>query len=306
MIFIYLRHRRAPKVDKEGDEEICKEIINSLLNNEYKIFFLPSGSAGVFLSIFIAKKFYDTILVPDMGGWKGFLKYPKIFNLNIEKIETNLGVIENINYKDKALILTSLSGYLAENPLKEIREACDENNILFIEDISNKIGGDCGYGDLVVCSTGSPKILNCEYGGFLGIKEEIFKKIKDEFLDIYKTYKTINYFNILKEELLEAKKTYRLYIKSNNFLKKRIKNTYFKNSESLSIFIECNNPRELSKIINSKIKLDNKKSLTTICPTYDRILRKGVVFETKKIEKRDLKENLKDILRVLVEVCSLE
>ena len=42
------------------------------------------------------------------------------------------------------------------------------------------------------------------------------------------------------------------------------------------------------KKINSLIKLDNNKSITTVCPNYDRVLRNGVVFETKKIDVSEL------------------
>ncbi len=301
---MYLRHRRPNiygLVNKEGNKEEVEEIINSLLKEDYKLFFLPSGSAGVFISIFLVRK-YKKILIPDMGGWRGFLNYPNILEMDIEKIKTNLGVVEEINYKNLPFIITSLPGYLTENNLKKIKEIAEDNKLFFIEDISGKIGGDCGYGDIVVASTGSPKILNCEYGGFIGVKEEIYNNFKNELNILTKTYKTINYFSLLKEELLNAKKVYKGYVECNFKIKRRL-NTLFKDKESLSVFIGCKNNKELSKNINSLIKLDNKKSLTTLCPNYERILKKGVVFETKKIQLEDLKENLREIIKILVELC---
>ncbi|ENN96663.1 hypothetical protein J422_01186 [Methanocaldococcus villosus KIN24-T80] len=284
-----LRYRRVRLANKEGDKREVIRIINHLLNNEYDIIFLPSGSSGVFLSMFLADKFY----IPDMGGWEGFLKYPKVLNKSFEILKTNFGIIDlDILSKIKggALLVTSLAGYLAEQPLKEIRKICNENEILFIEDISGKIGGDCGYGDVIICSTGSPKILNCGYGGFLGIAKNSnldLEKIKE----IAKTYKTINYFGLLKEELIDAEKVYKTYIKANYKIKKEI-DCYFKEHEGLSIFIECDNPKEKAKEINSKIMLDNFKSLTTICPNYNRLLKKGIVFETKKIDYKELEEDV--------------
>ena len=294
-----LRHRRPDiygLMNREGSEKDAEKLINDLLNREYKIIFLPSGSAAVFLSMWIAKIYNEKIFIPDMGGWQGFLKFPKILNLKTKMIKTNLGVVD-VEALDKCLeqkssiILTSLAGYLAPHPLKEIKKLCEEKEVLFIEDISGKVGGDCGYGDIVVCSTGSPKILNCEYGGFLGISREAEEILGNKLNDIKilsKTYKTINYFGLLKEELLNAKKTYKKYVLTNKIIKEELENTYFKESEGISVFIEYENSKAISKKINSLIKLDNNKSITTVCPNYDRVLRNGVVFETKKIDVSEL------------------
>ncbi|ADC68919.1 conserved hypothetical protein [Methanocaldococcus sp. FS406-22] len=306
-----LRHRR-PNIyglmNKEGSKEEVEIIINDLLNRDYKITFLPSGSSAVFLSMWIAKIYSNEILIPDMGGWQGFLKFPKVLNLKTNMVETNLGIID-VEKLDKYLgrnssfILTSLAGYLAPQPLKEIKKLCEEREVLFIEDISGKIGGDCGYGDIVVCSTGSPKILNCEYGGFLGISKETEEKLGNALNDIKilsKTYKTVNYFGLLKEELLNAKKVYKKYVMANKIIKNEIENAYFKEYEGISVFIECDNPKNASKKINSLIKLDNKKSITTICPNYERILKNGIVFETKKIDVSELnKEVINEIIVTL-------
>ncbi|XRO75791.1 hypothetical protein ACO3TA_02710 [Methanocaldococcus sp. 28A] len=308
MILKYRRPNTYGLINKEGNKEEVEMIINELLNRDYKITFLPSGSSAVFLSMWIAKTYSDEILIPDMGGWQGFLKFPKLLNLKFNMLKTNLGIID-IENLDKAIkenssvILTSLAGYLAPQPLKEIKKLCEEKEILFIEDISGKIGGDCGYGDIIVCSTGSPKILNCEYGGFLGISKDIEEKLGNALNDIkiiFKTYKIVNYFGLLKEELLNAKKTYKKYIIANKKIKNEIENAYFKEYEGISIFIECENPKNTSKKINSLIKLDNKKSITTICPNYDRVLKNGIVFETKKIDVSELnKEVINEIIAIL-------
>ena len=253
-----LRHRRPDiygLMNREGSEKDAEKLINDLLNREYKIIFLPSGSAAVFLSMWMAKIYSEGILIPDMGGWQGFLKFPKVLNLKTNMVETNLGIID-VEKLDKYLgrnssfILTSLAGYLAPHPLKGIKKLCEEKEVLFIEDISGKVGGDCGYGDIVVCSTGSPKILNCEYGGFLGISREAEEILGNKLNDIKilsKTYKTINYFGLLKEELLNAKKTYKKYVLTNKIIKEELKNTYFKESEGISVFIECENSKAISK-----------------------------------------------------------
>ena len=79
-----------------------------------------------------------------------------------------------------------------------------------------------------------------------------------------------------------------------------IKNANFKASEGISVFVECENSKAISKKINILITLDNNKSITTVCPNYDRVLRNGVVFETKKIDVSELDdETINEIIERL-------
>ncbi len=309
-----VRHRRPSLwglVNKEGDKSKIEKIINDLVKKDYKIIFFPSGSAAIFMALWIAKQYKKDLLVPNMGGWKGFLDFPKTLGLKTKIFETHLGIVDVENLekdlqKDSSLIITSLAGYLSPQPLKEIKKICEEKNSLFIEDISGKIGGDCGYGDIIVCSTGSPKIVNCEYGGFLGLSREVEEMVKgdENFKLLSKTYKTINYFGLLKEELLNAKKVYKKYVDVNKKIKNELENAYFKDLEGISIFLECENPKCVSRKINEEIKLDNGKSITTLCPTYERILKSGITFETKKIDVSDLTDDTVDeIISILSSIC---
>ncbi|ADG13776.1 conserved hypothetical protein [Methanocaldococcus infernus ME] len=289
-----LRYRKVPNVELEGEEEVAKEMINDLLNNDYKIYFLPSGNSAIFLIVSL----FNNFTVPDVGGWKKFVDFCKILNKNFEFLKTEHGLVREV--KGKYLYLTTLSGYLAKQDMKRIKKECEEKNIFLIEDLSGAIGGDCGYGDIIVGSTGEPKILNCGYGGFIGISEELSIKVDD----IVKSFKTKNYFGLLIEELMNAKRCYRAYVKANYKMKKNIESSFFKDREGISLFIKHDKPKELAKKINSAIKLTKRKSLTTICPNYNRIDVKGVVFETKKIDYRELnnkvvKEITKEITNII-------
>ena len=103
----------------------------------------------------------------------------KFLNKNIITLKTDLGLI-NPNYIDNleikensALIFTSFAGYTAEQDTKSISKYCKDNNITTIEDASAGIGdkkhvlGNGKYSDIIIASTGSPKIINVGSGGFI-------------------------------------------------------------------------------------------------------------------------------------------
>ncbi|ABR56280.1 conserved hypothetical protein [Methanococcus aeolicus Nankai-3] len=302
------------QLNKEGNINELNNVLNDLLQYDKELHILPSGNASIFIA---SKIIYDlnnccNILVPDMGGWKGFINYPKSFNHNVLKLTTNDGIVD-INVLDetikknniKALFLTSLAGYLAVQPLKEIKKICSENNVIFVEDISGGVGGNCGYGDIIVCSTGAPKIINCEYGGFMGISGDIKQQLKENnklenLKHLLKTYKVPNIHGSIKEEALRARETYKKCVVFSNIIKEEFENSYYKDNEGVGVFIEHNNPNEIVKKINNIIKLDDGKSILTKCPLYERILKKGFVLELKKIDIRYItKNNIDEIMYII-------
>uniref|UniRef100_A9A8V0 Aspartate aminotransferase-like enzyme n=1 Tax=Methanococcus maripaludis (strain C6 / ATCC BAA-1332) TaxID=444158 RepID=A9A8V0_METM6 len=300
---------RKPCIESEirtsGNPDELKRIINDLLFFEKEINILPSGNSAIHIASIIVSKLNPNskTLIPDMGGWKGFETYSKLSGLNVETLKTDLGVVNTEFLEEKikesgvkSLFLTSLAGYLAEQPLEEIAKICKENDCFFIEDVSGKIGGKCGYGDMIVCSTGSPKIINCEYGGFLGISKETNENLKDinlkeDIKNILKTYKMPDIYGKLIEETLISKKSYNFCVKFSNIIKENMENAYFMDSNGVSVFLEYENPKEIAKNIDKLVKLDNGKSIVTLCPLYERILRKGIVLEIKKMDVHNISED---------------
>jgi hypothetical protein len=93
------------------------------------------------------------------------------------------------------------------------------------------------------------------------------------------------------EETLISKKSYELCIKFSNIVKENMENAYFKDSHGVSVFLSYENPKEIAKNIDKSVKLNNGKSILTMCPLYERILRKGVVLEIKKMDIHKISEN---------------
>ncbi|MBP2200657.1 hypothetical protein J3E07_000055 [Methanococcus voltae] len=321
---------------KEGNEQETSLVINSILKNNYHIHYLPSGDASIYMACNILN-FYNSknsnlencvnAIIPDMGAWNGFKNYSELLGFDIISLKTEDGVInpkylktffENLVYgqsnesipKDilNVLFITSSAGYLQSQKIKEIAELCKEYNVILFEDISGKVGGNCGYGDLIVCSTGSPKIINCEYGGFFGLSSDFMKliddaehskEIKNNAKKILKTYKIPNIYGSIMYEALNAKETYQKYVEYCMYIKEKINHSEFLNEEGISLFINSKNPNKFSKQINEHIKLSNGKSLVTKCPNKNRILKDGVVLEIKKLDLNHIS------IRDLDEICNI-
>ncbi len=305
-------HRRPIYYKNNKGINDIRNILNHLLKCPIKNFhILPSGNSAIYLSLYLLSKLkYKTLLIPDMGFWTGFINYGKMLNFDIVKFKTEDGYINTetiekeinkiVEEKNEKPILgiTTLGGYLVRNPVKEIKEICDKYGVIFIEDISGGIGGNCGYGDIILCSTGSPKVVNCEYGGFLVIYDELFNKIKfddyniikNDFNYLLKSYKVPeSIYSHMYSEISICQKTYKKLVEYSDILKNTVECSKYVDKEGIGVFLDCN-PLTI-KHLNKKIVLNNGKSLFTKCPIYERVLKKGLVIEVKKIHIYDMEKD---------------
>ena len=171
----------------ENFENRCIEKIKRITSHEF-VKMTSSGNN----SILIALSAIDgDIIVPDQGGWHGFKQIAKFLNKNVVTLKTDLGII-NPDYIDEleikensALIFTSFAGYCGEQDTKKISEYCNDNDITTIEDASAGIGdaqhklGNGNFSDIILASTGSPKMINVGSGGFITTNsEEFFDRTK--------------------------------------------------------------------------------------------------------------------------------
>lgn len=142
-----------------------------------------SGNNSIFIAL---SSIEGDIIVPDQGGWHGFKQIAKFLNKNIITLKTDLGIInpqylDELDIPDKsALIFTSFAGYSGEQDIKDISKYCKNNDIITIEDASAGIGdkkhdlGNGKYSDIIIASTGSPKIINVGSGGFISTNNNEF------------------------------------------------------------------------------------------------------------------------------------
>ena len=265
--------------------------ISQFLNKDYKIFFVNSATFGLFSILFDSN--ISRIGIPDQGGFKGFLEIPKLLKKNYIEMPTDNGVIVPRFKKEfDVYLFSSLSGYLKSNPSKKICEELMNQGIISIEDISGVFSDkEFGWADIVYCSTGSPKILECGYGGFVGVSSDIDLEESEKVMALSKMPES--YFLKLIDEVENSKEKLDALRDMAHIFHKSSLDIPYNDPKSFSIFVRNENPNKTLEVLNKEIKPKSGKSLFTKCPRYDRTKEKGFVIETIKLygmEKNEIKE----------------
>ena len=304
--------------DKKDYSKIAEEKLCNLTNhNECKL--VNSGNAAILTAM---NSIEGAILIPDQGAWNGFKQIANFLNKEIITIKTNQGLIEinhledainnTINNKEllsnnqNALFLTSFAGYTAEQNIKEISKFCHENNILLVEDASGAISDSSkklangNYSDIIIGSTGSPKIVNVGYGGFITTNNtNVFDKSKL----ILKTSKINNIIAAgISAELDFAKENLNKTLKACNYLKNNLNNVIHQDKRGINVILSSED-KSLSFNLRNEFKLDNHGMITK-CPNYNRLKEKGVAIEIKNLDTSCLsKDNLDEIINIVNYYC---
>ena len=280
-------------------ESKCQDKIKDLTSHEFaKI--TSSGNNSIFVALSAIK---GDIIVPDQGGWHGFKQIAKFLNKNILTLETDLGII-NPKYLDdieinenSALIFTSFAGYSGEQDTKSISKYCKNNDIITIEDASAGIGdkkgnlGNGKYSDIILASTGSPKIINVGSGGFITTNmEEIFKN-NTMPQKLSKTNEII--CSGICSELDNVEKNLELTLNATKHLRKHITNTIHGKKRGVNIIIPHDNAKEISWNLKKSLPIDKSGFITT-CPNYNRVKQKAISIEIKNLDYECLKQEYLD------------
>jgi len=271
------------------------------LNKDYKIYFVNSATFGLFSILFDSN--IKKIGIPDQGGFKGFIEIPKLLKKNYSEIPTDNGVIiPKFKKEFDVFLFTSLSGHIRSNPSREICKELLNKGIVSIEDISGVFPDkDFGWADVIYCSTGSPKILECGYGGFVGISSDINLEESEKIMSFSKLPES--YFLKLNEEIENAQEKLDSLRNMVQIFQKSSLDIPYKEAKSISVFVKDENPTKSLELLNKKIRPRTGKSLFTKCPRYDRTKEKGFVIETIKLygmEKDEVKEISEKIEKIIL------
>jgi hypothetical protein len=271
------------------------------LNKDYKIYFVNSATFGLFSILFDSN--IKKIGIPDQGGFKGFIEIPKLLKKNYSEIPTDNGVIMPKFKKEfDVFLFTSLSGHIRSNPSLEICKELMNKGIVSIEDVSGVFPDtDFGWADVIYCSTGSPKILECGYGGFVGVSSDINLEESEKIMSFSKLPES--YFFKLSDELENAQEKLNILRNMAQIFQKSSLEIPYKESKSISVFVKDENPNKSLELLNKTIKPKTGKSLFTKCPRYDRTKEKGFVIETIKLygmENDEVKEISEMIEKIIL------
>ncbi|BDZ70571.1 DegT/DnrJ/EryC1/StrS family aminotransferase [Methanobacterium petrolearium] len=210
--------------------KLAEESIKSFTNHEHSRV-LCSGNAAIMVAMSNMK---GPVMIPNQGGWSGFIKMAEFLGLKLIRVPTKMGVIDLKVLKDHikqnnpdSLFITSFAGYMAEQPVKEIYEICEDHDVILVEDASGSVGDPqknlaCGdHAHIIVASTGYPKIVNVGSGGFISTNNVKF------FKDAHYLIKTVKSSPVicagLVEEIKKAPESLTKTLKACEFLKKEFK-----------------------------------------------------------------------------------
>ena len=281
------------------DDAIAK--IKELTNHE-DVKITSSGNNSIFIALSAIE---GDIIIPDQGGWHGFKQIAKFLGKNIVTLKTDLGLINTdyineLDLKDNsALIFTSFAGYTAEQDIKSISKYCKDNNITTIEDASAGIGdsksllGNSKYSDIVIASTGSPKIINVGSGGFIATSNpEVFKKTTLP-QKLSKSNEII--CAGICSELENVSEKLEVTVNATEHLKKHIPDVIHANKRGVNVIIPHDDAKSISWNLKKSLTT-NKSGFITTCPNYNRIKQKAIAVEIKNLDYDCLKKEYLDII----------
>ena len=285
---------------------LAQDKISEITGHEH-VKTVNSGNSAILSAMNLFK---DKILVPDQGGWTGFRNMAEFRGIEVIEVPTDLGIInpefleDTINkYKPEALFITSFAGYIAEQPVKDLFEICDDNGVILVEDASGGIGdrekklGNGEHAHVIVASTGSPKIVNVGSGGFISTNNnELFKKSKV----LLKTLKAnpITCAGI-SAEIKNAPKILSKTTEACSVLKKEFKSVIHPDKRGISVALKTDDPKKTGYLLRQELKAD-RRSIVTVCPRYERVMIDAVCLEIKNLDVECLEnDNLKEIIQIV-------
>ena len=286
-------------VDKNF-EESCIAKIRDLTTKEH-VKMTSSGNNSIFIAL---SAITGDIIIPDQGGWHGFKQIAKFLDRNIVTLKTDAGLI-NTDYLDEleisegsALIFTSFAGYTAEQDIRSIVSYCKDNSITTIEDASAGIGDSENRlgcrSDIILASTGSPKIINVGSGGFIATDDDDVFKRTSLPQKLSKTTEII--CSGIDNEIDNVSKNLQVSLNATEHVKKHIPDTLHADKRGINVIIPHENSKSICWDLKKTLTTD-KSGIITTCPNYNRVKQKAICIEIKNLDYACLeKENLDIII----------
>ena len=286
-------------VDKNF-EESCIAKIRDLTTKEH-VKMTSSGNNSIFIAL---SAITGDIIIPDQGGWHGFKQIAKFLDRNIVTLKTDAGLI-NTDYLDEleisegsALIFTSFAGYTAEQDIRSIVSYCKDNSITTIEDASAGIGDSENRlgcrSDIILASTGSPKIINVGSGGFISTDDDDVFTRTSLPQKLSKTTEII--CSGIDNEIDNVSKNLQVSLNATEHVKKHIPNTLHADKRGINVIIPHENSKSICWDLKKTLTTD-KSGIITTCPNYNRVKQKAICIEIKNLDYACLeKENLDIII----------
>jgi DegT/DnrJ/EryC1/StrS aminotransferase family len=299
-----LELRKPEKIVSHVKE--AESLLKTTTNHEHaKV--VNSGNSAIMAAM---SNFNGPIILPNQGGWIGFKKMAEFLGLEVLYTPTNLGIIDIellqdlvIKKRPEALFLTSFAGYMAEQPVEEIYQICEDHGVFLVEDASGAVGDPSGnlccgkHAHILLASTGSPKIVNVGSGGFITSNDSnIFKN------NIY-LYKTLRASTVscagMVEEIKRAPQVFSRILSACDFLKKELKFVLHSKKRGINVCLPTDHPKAMARELKKSLNVHGG-AMITACPRYDRINLPAVCLEIKNLDTRCLNvDNLTEMANIV-------
>ena len=286
----------------KGAEDSIKNLTG---HNNVKV--VNSGNSAI---LSVMSTINGAILIPDQGGWSGFEEIARVLKVPTKKIDTNQGVLDPeilteflTDHRVEAVFLTSLAGYTAEQPLKEIYQICDQNDVLLVEDASGALGDPtkklawAKQAHVILASTGSPKMVNAGGGGFLSTDQE---EIVGDSKKITKTLRASPLTcAAIRVEVQNASESFTKTVDACEYLKKEFNSAFHREKRGVNVCLSTEDPKKFAYQLREHIKIDGGNMITT-CPRNERLTEPAVCLEIKNLDLRCLsQEKLEGLVEVV-------
>ena len=293
--------------DKSVDHlKEAENLLKTTTNHEH-VRVVNSGNSAILAAM---SNFNGPIILPNQGGWIGFKKIAEILGLKVLYMPTNLGIIDIellqdfiIEKRPEALFLTSFAGYMAEQPVKEIYQICEDHGVFLVEDASGAVGDPSGnlccgkHAHILLASTGSPKIVNVGSGGFITSNDS---KIFNNNIYLYKTLRasTVTLAGMV-EEIRRAPQVFSRTLSACDFLKKELKFVLHSKKRGINVCLPTDHAKSMARELRKSLNVYGGAMITT-CPRYDRINLPAVCLEIKNLDTRCLNvDNLTEMANII-------
>lgn len=250
------------------------------LTKHENVVLVDRGNTAIYEALKIAKKRNDKryVLIQDQGGWLSYEKLAKKAGLEVKRLKTENGVIEDIGELDDVccVLYTQPSGYCLKQDSERIHHSVKIINasITVIMDCSGSIGGelcDGRFADIIVASFRKWKAVNVGSGGMISsdFDMDIDESFDEKFIDL------------LDKRLSDVRDRITYLRKLCNKVAFDLNDLEVLYDKGIVVIVKYKNPEDKNKIIN--YCKDNGYGFTE-CPREIRVLDNAISVEVKRLD----------------------
>lgn len=245
--------------------------LKTMTNCEF-VKLLNSGDSAILCALYVVKRLGLKLQIPDQGGWISYKTFPKIFDLEVEELETDYGLIKQCS---EAVLVPNPAGYFAEQNLGRIKKQAK----LMILDASGSVGKLTGDADIVIGSFGKWKPVNLGYGGFFATNNRDYYNWAKELFSVLK-------FEGSESQLIEKfdrlVNRYRMFEDHTRRIKNELRDwdIIHRNKKGINVVVKYNTEEEWEQLRQYCLRHGYEY---VECPKYIKVNEKAISIEVKRL-----------------------